>query len=64
VYVVVALGEAVGWATVGLLRPVAGDQLYVYGGCPPEALPSSVVEAPGAMVRSGPAFAESRAALI
>ncbi len=50
-------GDAVGSATTVLLSPVPGDQEYSYGSTPPEADPSSVVDPPETIVRSGPASA-------
>ena len=59
VYSVVAAGDAVGFASVGSSRPAAGDQLYVYGGVPPEpvGLPPIAVDEPSQIATSMPASA-------
>jgi len=59
VYVVLPLGEAVGLATAGSLKPSVGLQLYVYGGVPFVAvgLPPICTESPAQTAWSGPASA-------
>ena len=57
VYVVVAVGLAVGLAPVVALSPVAGVHLYVYGAVPLLAVPFSVVLLPGHIETLAPASA-------
>ena len=50
VYEVVTVGEAITDAPVVTLKPVAGDQLYVYGAVPPVPVALRITEDPWQIV--------------